>query len=156
MKLDWLIIDGYNLLHTCNELTNLLDNDIQQARHQLVRKTESTAHRMAPQTTIVFDGREAGQDNALTSKHLEIYFSPSNLTADSIIERLVSKYHTPGRIMVVTSDRAEADTVLSSGAQVMSSQDFMEQCKIDARKTIPKQTRPGKEPKLGDLFPKGF
>lgn len=156
MRPDWLIIDGYNLLHVVDELKALLNSDIQLARHRLVRLIEGTAHRMAPQTSIIFDGREAGQDKALTSKHLEIYYSPGKHTADTIIERLVAKFPNPGKILVVTSDRAESDTVLSDGAQVMSSQEFFAQCQVDSRKTIQKRMRPGGKPKLGDLFPDGL
>ncbi|MDF7822806.1 NYN domain-containing protein [Pontiellaceae bacterium B12227] len=156
MRPDWLIIDGYNLLHVVDELKAMLRSDQGLARHRLVRMVEGTGHRMALQTTIVFDGKESGQDAALTSKHLEIYFSPGKHTADTIIERLVRRFPTPGKILVVTSDRAEANAVLSDGAQVMSSQEFMDQCKLDARKIIPKRTRPGEEPKLGDLFPDGL
>lgn len=156
MNPDWLIIDGYNLLHKIETLAKMLRTDMATARHRLVRMVESTALQMAPQTTIVFDGREAGQDAALTSKHLEIYFSPGNLTADTIIERLVSKFPEAGKILVVTSDHAEHDTVSSAGAYVMSSEEFLAQCQINNRKTITKRTRPGEEPKLGDLFPDGF
>ena len=70
---DWLIIDGYNLLHVVDELKDLLASDMGLARHRLTRRVENTAHRMAAQTTIVFDGREAGQDAALTREHMEIY-----------------------------------------------------------------------------------
>ena len=156
MRPDWLIIDGYNLLHVVDELKALLRSDLGLARHRLVRMIEGTGLRMAAQTTIVFDGKESGQDAALTSKHLEIYFSPGKHTADTIIERLVAKFPNPGKILVVTSDRAEADAVLSDGAQVMSSQEFMDQCKIDSRKPIQQRMRPGERPKLGDLFPKGL
>ena len=156
MRPDWLIIDGYNLLHVVEELSRLLRSDIELARHRLVRMAENTAHRMAQQTTIVFDGREYGQDAALTSKHLEIFYSSGKHTADTVIERLVAKFHTPEKILVVTSDRAEANAVLSDGAQVMSSQEFYAQCRADARKTVSKRTRPGEQPKLGDLFPDGL
>ena len=156
MRPEWLLIDGYNLLHMVDELKSMLNTDMELARHKMVRMIENTAHRMAPQTTIVFDGKESGQDAALTSKHMEIYFSPGKHTADTIIERLVRRFPNPGKILVVTSDRAEANAVLSDGAQVMSSQDFIDQCKIDSRKPITKQTRPGEEPKLGDLFPDGL
>lgn len=153
MQPDWLIIDGYNLLHVVPELKPLLDSDIQLARHRLVRTIENTAHRMALQTTIVFDGRECGQDDALTSRHLEIFYSSGKHTADTVIERLVAKYHAPGKILVVTSDRAETYAVLSDGAQVMSSQEFLAHCESGAGKSPRKHTPPGKEPKLGDLFP---
>jgi predicted RNA-binding protein with PIN domain len=153
---DWLLIDGYNLLHVVDELVALLGTDIQLARHRLVRMVEGTAHRMATQTTIVFDGREYGQDAALTSKHLEIFYASGKYNADTVIERLVAKYPNPGKILVVTSDRAEAHAVLSDGAQVMSSQEFMAQCTIDSRKPIASRMRPGEKPKLGDLFPDGL
>lgn len=156
MNPQWLIIDGYNLLHGVDGLQPLLSRDMELARHRLLRKVESTAHRMARQTTIVFDGRDAGQDAALTSKHMEVFFSPGNQTADTVIERLVAKFAAPEKILVVTSDRAESDTVLSHGGQVMSCGEFLARCAIDARKTVKKQTRPGEEPKLGDLFPDGL
>jgi predicted RNA-binding protein with PIN domain len=57
---------------------------------------------------------------------------------------------------VVTSDHAEHATVSSAGAQVMSSQEFIAQCEQDARRPVSKRTPPGKEPKLGDLFPDGL
>lgn len=156
MNIRWLIIDGYNLLHHSPKLSALMKTDIQLARNRLVRRIENTAHRLAEQTTIVFDGREAGQDDALTSAHLEIYYSPGHLSADTIIERLVERYAEPAHILVVTSDHAESDTVSSSGAHVMSSEEFTSQCEHDRRKTIQKRTRPGEEPRLGDLFPDGL
>ena len=108
MRPDWLIIDGYNLLHGVDELKDLLASDIELARHRLVRLIENTAHRMAGQTTIVFDGKASGQDAALTSKHMEIFYSPGKHTADTVIERLVAKYETPGKILVITSDYHQA------------------------------------------------
>lgn len=153
MNPTWLIIDGYNVLHQVDEFVRLARTDLHLARQRLIRLIEHTSHQMAPQTTIVFDGRESGQDESLTTKHIEIYFSPGNLSADSIIERLVCKYTSPEKILVVTSDRAEHETVASAGAHVMSSEEFVSRCLRDARKKVPKQTPPGKEPKLGDLFP---
>ncbi len=155
MQFDWLIIDGYNLLHKVPELARMLGSDIQGARHRLVRFTEGTALAMAQQTTIVFDGREAGCEPSLTSKHFEVFFSPGNLSADSIIERLVCKFPTPGKILVVTSDHAEHDTVSSAGAHTMSSEEFMVRCERESKKRIEKRTPPGQEPRLGDLFPEG-
>ncbi|MBT8042728.1 MAG: NYN domain-containing protein [Pontiella sp.] len=156
MQTEWLIIDGYNLLHQVPELARLLQTDLHLARHRLVRMTEKTAHRMAPQTTIVFDGRESGRDDALSSSHLEIYYSSGKHTADTVIEQLVARFASPEKILVVTSDRAEADTVLGDGAQVMSSQEFMAQCEIDSRKPASRHIRPGGKSKLGDHFPEGL
>lgn len=156
MHYEWLIIDGYNLLHKVPELARMLGTDIQGARHRLVRRVGETAHNMARQTTIVFDGREAGSDVALSSKYLEVFFSPGNLSADTVIERLVCKCPNPGKTLVVTSDHAEHDTVSSAGAYTMSSEEFMARCERESKKKVGKRTPPGQEPKLGDLFPDGL
>ena len=156
MRYDRLIIDGYNLLHQTDELVRLLRADLQAARHRLVRMAEATAHNMARQTTIVFDGRAAGCDSALSSTYLEVCFSPSNLSADSVIEQLVCQGPAPEKTLVVTSDRAELDTVSSAGAHTMSSEEFTARCRAAAKRTVAKRTPPGKEPRLGDLFPDGL
>lgn len=156
MTYEWLIIDGYNLLHKIPELARMLGTDIQSARQRLVRLAEGTALGLARQTTIVFDGREAGQDAALTSTHLEVFFSPGNLSADTVIERLVCKFEGSGKILVVTSDHAEHDTVSSAGAYTMSSEEFMDRCERESKKKVGKRTPRGKEPKLGDLFPDNY
>jgi predicted RNA-binding protein with PIN domain len=153
---DWLIIDGYNLLHQVAELAAMLGTDIQGARHRLVRRVAETAHNMARQTTIVFDGREAGSDTALSTEYLEVFFSPGNLSADSVIERMVCNFQRPEKMIVVTSDHAECVTVSSAGAQTMSSEEFMIRCDSDSKKSHSKRTPPRKEPKLGDLFPDGL
>lgn len=153
MQPDWLIIDGYNLLHQVDECAALLRIDLMTARHRLVRMIENTALRMADKATVVFDGRESGADETLTTNQLDICFSPGNLSADSVIERLVFNHPDPERILVVTSDHAEQATVSSTGAHVMSAQEFIGQCEQDARKSVSKRMRPGEQPRLGDLFP---
>jgi predicted RNA-binding protein with PIN domain len=156
VQYDRLFIDGYNLLHQIEELARMLQRDLQGARHRLVRLTEETAYRMARHTAIVFDGREAGRDAALSSKYLEVLFSPSNLSADTVIEKLVCQCPEPENVLVITSDRAERDTVASAGAHTMTSEEFMARCQADSAKTTRKRTPPGREPRLGDHFPDGL
>jgi len=156
MQPEWLIIDGYNLLHQSDDLSTLIRSDIAAARHRLVQIVQNTALRLAPKTTIVFDGREAGSDASVISPHLEVFFAPGHLSADNVIERLVMTHSTPEKILVVTSDHAEHATVSSAGAQVMSSQEFIARCEQDGRRSISRRTPPGMEPTLGDLFPDGI
>lgn len=154
IQYDWVIIDGYNLLHKDDELKHLIHSDLQTARHQLIRKIENTAQAMAQHTTVVFDGKEAGCDEALSIGGLEIMFAPGHLTADSIIERIVFKAGDTQKIIVVTSDHAESDTVSSAGAYTMSSEDFLQRC--SAHKKRPIKTAYRKPPTLGDIFPEGL
>ena len=153
MQYDWLIIDGYNLLYQEKALVEQLDCNLQGACHRLVRHVEATAHAMAEQTTIVFDGNSAERDLALSTKFLEVFFAPSHLSADSVIERLVCKSPDAVKILVVTSDYAEQNTVSSAGAHTMSSEEFIERCNQRKRVPFSHQASSRKEPKLGDIFP---
>jgi len=153
MNYDYLIIDGYNLLHTDPDLVECCATHLQEARHRLVRRIEKMAFQTAKHTIVVFDGQSAGEDSALSTGAIEVIFSPSNLTADSVIERLAERCPDPEKVLVVTSDRAEQTTVQSSGAQVFSSSEFMEHCFRVNRKTTSSIYRPTPKSKLGDFFP---
>ena len=158
MNLDRLIIDGHNLLHKVPELARLQQDDPLAARHRLVRMIEPVAPQFAENTIVVFDGREAGADTALSSERFEVLFAPAHLTADTVIERLVQRVERPGRTLVVTSDLAEHRTVVSAGAQSMSCEEFLSHCE-QRKKRAPKprtQCPPGKTPRLGDFFPDGL
>ena len=48
-----------------------------------------------------------------------LFFSPSGMTADTVIEQLVGKARHPSKVVVASGDRLLQHTVLSLGAQVM-------------------------------------
>jgi predicted RNA-binding protein with PIN domain len=155
MEYDHLIIDGYNLLHQDDAMEGHRD-DLQTARQRLVRKVEPVALDMASRVTIVFDGRESGADASLSGAHLEVVFSPSNRTADAVIERMASDSKNPERICVVTSDRVEEQIVSAAGAMVLSCQEFVRRC--DATNGAAVSQRGSMRGKSGstlaDFFPK--
>jgi len=155
MNYKWLIVDGYNLLH--QDESALGGAGLEAARQRLVRRVESAAAGLAPRITIVFDGRERGRDAAFDAPHLEVLFSPSGLTADGMIERMVSQAENPLDILVVTSDRAERDVVSAAGASTMSSADFQHRCEQAAKPVSNKGFGPlrNKSAKIGDFFPEG-
>lgn len=151
MDFDWLIIDGYNLLHQ-DKAFDARRTDLQTARQRLVRRIEHTASEMAPRVTVVFDGREAGSDASLSVAHLDVVFSPANLTADGVIERMVADAQSPERICVITSDRVEEQIVSSAGAVVHSCETFLSRCDASTG-PLRRVSRQEKGMKLGDFFP---
>jgi len=152
----WVIVDGYSLLHRCDSFSKALHAGLDVARRKVVRRIEEVSDAFADRVSVVFDGRGGNDDAALDSTMLEIVFSPRHLTADSVIERMVHESRDPDRILVVTSDRAERETVSATGAHTMSCGEFLEQCdrmrgrivsRAKSRHTKPKPTT------LGDFFP---
>jgi len=150
MDFDWLIIDGYNLLHQDAALEGRRD-DLPTARQRLVRRIEQSASGMASKITVVFDGREGGRDEALDAPNLEVLFSPSNRTADGVIEQMVHDAKNPARILVVTSDWIEQRLVSVFGASVISCREFLLRCETPL--TPARRQKPSKGSTLGDFFP---
>lgn len=155
MHVEWLIVDGYSLLHRDPELAPALHADLTLARQRLVRKIEEVAGVIADRTTVVFDGTAAGAGEGYESAAVEAVFSPQHLTADTVIERLVHDAPDPERILVVTSDLAERHTVAAAGAQTMSCTDFLAALGEQRRQVTRRSAARGKAPgaRLGDFFP---
>ena len=150
----WLIIDGYSLLHRDPQLKALAGSKLELARDLLVRTVEQLANQLAQRTTIVFDGRGGGISRAISTTSLEILFTPTRYTADTVIERLVSSHKTPAEILVVTSDRAERDTVSAAGADSLSSGDFLSLCRTrQAAISQRSRARKARNPTIGEFFP---
>ena len=156
MKINWLIIDGHNLLHKQSDLVFLINKSQEQARSALIRLIEPIATRITSQTTVVFDGQERGSDPILSTKQIDVLYAPAQLTADGMIERLVTQSQDPRTICVVTSDRLVQQTVSGSGAQIQSAEDFILQQNRADKITYSTRMRPGQKPKLGDIFPDGL
>ncbi len=150
MDYDQLIIDGYNLMHHDATLEGRRD-DLQTARQRLVRRIEQAASGMASKITVVFDGQEGGRDIALDAPNLEVLFSPSNRTADGLIEQMVHDAKDSSRILVVTSDWIEQRLVSVFGASVISCREFLLRCETPP--SVSRKTKPVRGSKLGDFFP---
>ncbi|MCU0858120.1 MAG: NYN domain-containing protein [Pontiellaceae bacterium] len=150
MDYDWLIIDGYNLMHADGGPEGRRD-DLPTARQRLVRRIEQAASGMAAKITVVFDGREHGRDIALDAPNLEVLFSPADRTADGVIEQMVNNAGHPDRILVVTSDGIEQRLVSVFGASVISCREFLLRC--EAPVTVSTRSKRTKGSTLGDFFP---
>ena len=151
MQASWIIIDGYSLMHRHGRPGNLMT-----ARQKIVRKLDEVAGALAERITVVFDGTGRGGGDGCETSAIEIVFSPSDKTADTVIERLVHEAPDPAGILVVTSDRLERETTAAAGADTMSCGDFLDLCER-TRSELSRQTgaRRGKisGSKLGDFFP---
>lgn len=155
MIADWIIIDGNNLLHhkPASERRNF-----GAARWALAREIDELAGELAARITLVFDGTLGGRDEALASSAVDVVYSAAGETADLVIERAVEAARGSGRILVVTSDRAEQNTVAGAGAEVMSCSRFLETLSDSQRairRTLNPRARPPTGPRLGDFFPDG-
>ena len=121
-----LLVDGYNLIHQVPDWKRALKMDSEGARSLLANWVRSIHDMNGVRTTLVFDGK--GPDITIERPFKDLTFSyvftPSGVTADTVIEQLVGKSKRPDRVFVVTDDRLHQQTALAIGAQVMSKKEL--------------------------------
>jgi len=153
---DWLIIDGYNLIHQI--FPGDQNGDMARLRKSLLIQLEPLVNVLARRITVVFDGQlDKTQNNQKDSEVIDVVYSPPGRSADTVIENLVWKAVRPEDILVVTSDRLERDGASASGADTMASSLFISMIKdqqgyLSAR--IKKMNKQQENITLGDFFPK--
>ncbi len=158
MNANWIIIDGYSLLHHDEKFASAGPRGMAAAREQLVSRLGAAGTALAGRITVVFDGAGyIGQRGPQAPSPIEVVFSSTSETADSIIERLAHATPRPGELLVVTSDRAERETVEAAGVTTMSCTDFLVLL-AGAEKSLHRSSASLKtkmpKPTLGDFFPK--
>jgi predicted RNA-binding protein with PIN domain len=151
---DWVIIDGYSLLHA--QLGEAVPHGpaFDQARDTMVNELIRIQPQLAKRLTLVFDGQSSSK---VRDGGVEIRFTSSGKTADAEIEAMVFQLRDPRRILVVSSDHGILDVVSSTGCGTQRCPAFISRFQEEKR-GVSEQTRRLKKrvkrPTLGDFFPK--
>jgi uncharacterized protein len=121
-----LLVDGTNILHAWPELRALLARDREAARSRLSSALAAIHDAEGMRVTLVFDGRgpELVLDQPSGQPTFTHAITPSGLTADDVIERMVGRSGAPADCLVATDDRAERATVEALGAGSLSAADL--------------------------------
>jgi predicted RNA-binding protein with PIN domain len=117
MSEQWILVDGYSVLHAWPRFATRKARQLplQQRREMLVGVLRQYADHSRRRVTA--EGKEP-------THGVEVIFSERGKTADDAIERLVAGTGDKGKILVVTSDNAERQTVEAMGAQTTSAEVF--------------------------------
>jgi hypothetical protein len=134
-----LLIDGANILHAWPELNALLRKDRDAARARLVQRVAAIHDVEQTRVTLVFDGR--GEE--LTIEHpsdqatFSVIFTPTSVTADTVIEQMVGRSADAASCVVATDDRAERETILATGASAIAAAELIAWIdRVDVRQAI--------------------
>lgn len=137
-----LLIDGYNIIHAWPNLKKDLQTlGLEATRSQLSDIVRIIHDIENLRLTIVFDGK--GNDIEIQrptpEKTFSLLFSPSGVTADTLIEQLASSPKKGHEIIVATDDSMIRLSASSSGATIISSQallDWVNACQQRQLNTI--------------------
>ena len=136
-----LVVDGYNVIHAAPRYEHLIfdrsddpySSDVyDRARTALIADVAAFAQRRY-EPVIVFDG--AGNVSAdrpnLPQAGVRIEFSPTGVSADTVVQRLCTEAREAGRACsVVTSDGTIQATVMGKGVTRISARMFVEEMRL--------------------------
>lgn len=120
-----IIVDGYNAIHGCERLYEVLDTKgLEASRTALCRRLART--RRVDGVLVAFDGdSSANLPNRTTICGLQAVFSPSRSSADDLIVELLRKHPDPHAVTVVTSDAHLIERAGALRAGDISYEDFL-------------------------------
>ncbi len=120
MQFDYLIVDGHSVIFAWPELRELHQRRSSLARDALTKQLRDYQDWTGTRVIVVFDGRGSRVTSAAEPGEVHVFYSRAGQTADSIVERLTSKYGREFRLLVATDDQMEQQTASACGAECIS------------------------------------
>lgn len=123
---DFLLVDGYNILHAWAELKKMLGEDFELARIKLVDILGNYRVVTGIQVIVVFDAHlvKGGYGSKENVDGVEVIYTAEGETADMLIEKIVGQLLEKGKVTVATSDWAQQQIVFGKGAVRISAREL--------------------------------
>jgi predicted RNA-binding protein with PIN domain len=122
VRAEYLIVDGHSVIFAWPELRKLHARRTSLARDALTKKLRDYQDWTGTRVAVVFDGKGRSISVSSDPGEIQVFYSREGQTADSIIERLASKYGARFRLLVATSDVLEQETASACGADCISAE----------------------------------
>lgn len=126
---DYLLVDGYNIIFSWDDLNTLAKDNMDAARQSLMDTLCNYQAYRHCELILVFDAyRVPGQAGIIDSYHnIHVVYTKEAETADMFIEKV--SYEISGRrnVRVATSDGIEQIIILAHGAQRISARAFRDE-----------------------------
>ena len=122
----YLLVDGYNIIHAWDELSKLAADNLAIARQRLCDILCDHQGATGLTVIVVFDAHlvEGGTGNTEEYHNISVVYTKEAETADHYIEQTTRELSRRDRVTVATSDRIEQIIILSHGALRMSAHDL--------------------------------
>ena len=122
MRAEYLIVDGHSVIFAWPELRKLHARRTSLARDALTKKLRDYQDWTGTRVAVVFDGKGSTVNVNSDPGEIQVFYSRAGQTADSIVERLASKYGKKFRLLIATSDFLEQETAAACGAECISAE----------------------------------
>lgn len=142
--MEYLIIDGYNVINAWPDTFNLRKYTLEDCRDKLIRMMSNYQGYKNANVIIVFDAHllKGNQESIETYDNITVVFTKENETADNYIEKFVYRFAETNVIRVVTSDYLEQTMILNKGGVRVPARELKEELEAanrNIRKDIAKK-----------------
>lgn len=127
-KKEYLLVDGYNVIHANEELKELLEVNLEAARNVLMDVLCNYQGFKKYEVILVFDAYKVkgNQGEVVKYHNINVVYTKEAETADHYIERTAHEIGRQYNVTVVTSDGVEQVIIRGAGCMLMSSREFWE------------------------------
>ena len=128
MKKRYLFIDAYNVIHATKALRKTLDYSLDSARDQLAERVMSIHNADSVHTVLVLDSQRDSLEvsHPLGKKTFELVYAPGWLSADGVIERLLTRISEPADVTVASNDAMVREAARVNGAVTISANELFD------------------------------
>lgn len=154
MEKEVLFIDGYNIIHSWDELKLQSEISLESARSKLVDIISNYQGFTNVEAVVVFDGYnvKGNKESKLKSGNVYVVYTKEGQTADNYIEKSIRSIPLDTKIRVATSDYLEQIMILGKGATRISARELHDEI-FETENKIRKnyiEKRPPKKNMLAD------
>ena len=123
---EYLLVDGYNIIHAWDELKELARADLSAARKALMDILSNYQGFRKCEVIVVFDAYKVKGNPGSVSKYhnIHVVYTKEAETADNYIEKVTYELGRKYRVRVATSDGVEQLIILGHGALRVSARMF--------------------------------
>lgn len=135
-KDEYLLVDGYNIIHAWSELQELAKDNMDAARITLLNTLCSYQGVKKCQVIVVFDAyRVPGHLEEISDYHnIKVVFTKEAQTADEFIERFAYEHQKEYNITVATSDNLQQIIIRGAGSALLSARDLRTEVELAREK----------------------
>ncbi|MGI6693519.1 MAG: NYN domain-containing protein [Limnochordia bacterium] len=126
----YLLVDGYNVIHAWPELKELAQEDMDMARTRLLDALSSYQGIKKNRIIVVFDAYRVQSRTVaevMDYHNIHVVFTKEAQTADEYIEKFAHEHKKKYAIVVATSDALQQVIIRGSGAALLSARELKEE-----------------------------
>ena len=124
-----VIIDGYNLIHSCESLKKTAEFSLEKARDELMDILSSYVAYTKVELLLVFDAYlvKDGEGSEFVRDGYKVVYTKADQTADAYIEKVMHDLGPDYSIRMVTGDKLLQFSAVHSGILRMTAKEFLEE-----------------------------